>query len=1474
MPVQSCQEDGRPGWRCGESGKCYTYESGDDDGSKSAKKKAINQCIAEGEDPGHNSTEDPLIGELRAAFAKPITAALSADDLNAHLARATAAALRHEEPMARAVEAALNENLDEAISRYKQLTAAVSVHIDEVTGNLTIGDVLTEQKRAAVESFAGALPTCLAGEAASVGQPPPNPAFQHLLPMEDGPATEYLDQLQSAWGETVSADDKAALQRWKMVNGYERINSALRAGETVPDVPILDRVIESAPPVTTDVQTVVYRGVGNLRQALGEDVSVGTIVEDKGYWSVTTEPEVARDYSTPAYDRPEDRGKSGIIEVVLPPGQKGVWMRAVGLEDTGFYSTTTENLEMLLPRGQKYEVIAVSRDQFNTPIVTLKPILEQQKPDVIVAAAGCDGISISWDVTNPFFGKSYAVSAEKVTQIDDTTRARIMQTLRDSYEQGMSISQTADALDAIRGINASRASLIAQTEMTSLINGSTQAATETVAAATGDTYRKEWLTTPGAEHPRHEDYDGLDGQQVGLGELFDVGGTPLAYPGDPNGPADEVCNCRCTMLIIGPGGSEQEASDMTASADRPVKSWAMSRKASRRRHQRASQNARRVRVRIDESSNGTGNITVVPFTDADQALIDRENEQLALIAGASGSTSLPLSDRDAAWDAGAAKASLSEAQYGDAHFWKDPDKPADEIGSYKLPFAKDDGGLTAVWKGVTSAAGALQGARGGVQIPSGDKGAVRGKIEKYYSKAADKYDDPDIKPPWADGDNASIELQIGRLAYAESESLDEILERIVYWADLFAYEIEDNVNLSAFGISVVATGDFAGVANWATNTTNGGGGGGVAARHPLITLQDGDGDSDGDGEVDLPPQHQPQERVPRRKKKMGGEPSQGTPKDKRLKKNKSEAALDVTSPDQVTDAAPVDQPAAVSSLAWEATLCPEGVMTDDGRMFAEESISWRELPLTLMAMTETQEGHDGAQVAGRIDDIWRDGDMIRASGVFDDSEYGHEIARMVGDGVLRGVSVDIAVREYELAYKTAIDRKDAEDDPDSPTDKEDRDEGEDSQEPSLLDLLFGGEDLVFVVTDGVIGAVTVCPFPAFEEASIKLASTASAHKLIDEAYLCEVNCTGQSGMIVTRDKSLVAAAEEVLWDEEDGFNDLSCDIASQLNPGDSYRWWVVDIATTLDKALLCDGDEYEYYIAPFTIGDDREPELSPMTEWTKVEQAYIADDDEAASRRDAFMAMFKQSKESGSLTASAAGMAPLIPPAVWFENPELEEATPLTITDDGRVFGHAALWGTCHIGFPDACTQPPTSEADYAFFHLGVIEAENGDGENVAIPCGKVTMGTGHASTRLNAQKAAEHYDNTGTSVVDLCAGEDEYGIWVAGALRPDVSAEKVRELRASTLSGDWREIDGSLELVAMLAVNVPGFPVPRPRALITASAAEGVGQVLALTAAGVIPPASALTPEDRSRLDALAARARGDFDRFAALAARAREAA
>lgn len=126
---------------------------------------------------------------------------------------------------------------------------------------------------------------------------------------------------------------------------------------------------------------------------------------------------------------------------------------------------------------------------------------------------------------------------------------------------------------------------------------------------------------------------------------------------------------------------------------------------------------------VDEPMNTNARITevksVVPFQD------------------------LPLASRDRAWNSDAAIGRVREVTdseespssgYRRAFVWFDR-ADAENFGAYKLPIADViDGRLSAVPRGIFAAAAALQGARGGVDIPENERAGVIRHIERYYAK--------------------------------------------------------------------------------------------------------------------------------------------------------------------------------------------------------------------------------------------------------------------------------------------------------------------------------------------------------------------------------------------------------------------------------------------------------------------------------------------------------------------------------------------------------------------------------------------------------------------------------------------------------------------------------------------------------------------------------------------------------------------
>ncbi|GAB7006241.1 hypothetical protein JCM18899A_37140 [Nocardioides sp. AN3] len=108
---------------------------------------------------------------------------------------------------------------------------------------------------------------------------------------------------------------------------------------------------------------------------------------------------------------------------------------------------------------------------------------------------------------------------------------------------------------------------------------------------------------------------------------------------------------------------------------------------------------------------------------------------------------LPLASRDREWDGAAAEKRVRawtgaeeepNERYRDAHLWYDSDR-AGNFTAYKLLYADVvDGKLQAVPRGIMAAAGVLDGARGGVDIPKGDIDRVKSHVKRYYRKMGDE----------------------------------------------------------------------------------------------------------------------------------------------------------------------------------------------------------------------------------------------------------------------------------------------------------------------------------------------------------------------------------------------------------------------------------------------------------------------------------------------------------------------------------------------------------------------------------------------------------------------------------------------------------------------------------------------------------------------------------------------------------------
>lgn len=132
----------------------------------------------------------------------------------------------------------------------------------------------------------------------------------------------------------------------------------------------------------------------------------------------------------------------------------------------------------------------------------------------------------------------------ELTATTETTRHELRERLAQVLETGGGLSELTAAVRDVFDHRRSNALTIARTETAPAYNFGTWAAWVQSGVVRG----KTWVTIKDG-NARHT-HEQADGQTVPLVEKFVVGDSRLIYPGDPEGAAGEVINCRCGMIAV------------------------------------------------------------------------------------------------------------------------------------------------------------------------------------------------------------------------------------------------------------------------------------------------------------------------------------------------------------------------------------------------------------------------------------------------------------------------------------------------------------------------------------------------------------------------------------------------------------------------------------------------------------------------------------------------------------------------------------------------------------------------------------------------------------------------------------------------------------------------------------------------------------------------------------------------------------
>ncbi|MGF0163067.1 phage minor head protein [Streptomyces koyangensis] len=576
--------------------------------------------------------------------------------------------------------------------------------------------------------------------------------------------------------------------------------------------------------------------------------------------------------------------------------------------------------------------------------------------------------------------------------------------------------------------------------------------------------------------------------------------------------------------------------------------------------------------------------------------------------------------------------------------------------------------------------------------------------------------------------------------------------------------------------------------------------------------------------------------------------------------------------------------AGLPTRAWSTpdgtALAFENQTTGDGRVFRPGALSWDGAgPWPLQYADEMLSGHQGAELAGAITSVGRDGDRITGSGVlYLTQRSGAEAALLLEEEAPLGVSVDLDDVDVEFVDKTLA-------------------EDEDGAlvlaaslaSASLLPLEDGGWLITaqptaeWEASAGVLSrtrqTVQLITGPGGQVNASALLNAFAGTALLPDAIVAAAGDADDpdTGVVVHSEKSgdflvritrarlrgatLVAvpafAAARIVLDPLD---DEEAEREASARPP------LLDDVTASSEATRRRIVTY-VRTAPAPVGAAHVAKALGISVSTARKHlgAAVKSGDLVRLRPGLYVgATAGPGVEASAAVAAAAGTVPGAPadvpaslrlhpvpddvltdlaasawtamrdadpmPAAWFREPTEAELPPGSggvHYADGRVYGWVAQAGEPHAGYPGRnLTVESLGELDMSHFLRARFKLDDGTFAKV----GAFTMNVPHSKDGAECDTASCQFDDTRTVAAVVTTGMNERGLWFSGAAAPWLSAWDRTVFTACQPSYHMRQgADGRWQLRAVLSVPVPGHSSP-----LLAAAVERSN--LALAASAAIP--------------------------------------
>ncbi|MGW1352827.1 phage minor head protein [Streptomyces sp. NPDC002409] len=556
--------------------------------------------------------------------------------------------------------------------------------------------------------------------------------------------------------------------------------------------------------------------------------------------------------------------------------------------------------------------------------------------------------------------------------------------------------------------------------------------------------------------------------------------------------------------------------------------------------------------------------------------------------------------------------------------------------------------------------------------------------------------------------------------------------------------------------------------------------------------------------------------------------------------------------------------AAMPTRAWstpgETALAFESEETGDGRIFAADFLYWEEGPKPLQYADEMLTGHEGAELAGAIQTVSRDGNRITATGVlYLNRPAGADAVMLLEEEAPLGVSVDLDDVSVEFVDRSAPEG--------------DRDGlvlAASLASASVMRLLDGAwmitvgtapewtasgtalsraQRSVQVIT-GPNGTISAA---AFQQAFVSTGVLTAAAGDADDPEVGTVVHSERSGDFLVRitrarlrGATLVAMPAydrarivlDPVEEQASAHPAAAGDLAQLLAaaPGDVH-WKVVAYvsaapvavgARQVATALGISMESARGHLSRAAMAG----RLVRLARGLYVGTSTTPEGPDATASAAPDAAGEWEDPAHQQLVASAwTAMRDADPmPAAWFQEPTPEELPPGSggvHYSGGRVYGWVAQHGVPHAGYPgkNLTIEKLAAEGlDTSHFLRAKFALDNGE----FVRAGAMTMNVGHHRDGAECETSACQFDDTRTVAGVITVGMSEGGMWFSGAAAPWLSEWDRTVFAACQPSYHLTQATaGGWQLRAVLSVPVPGHSSP-----LLASVAERSNLALAASAA------------------------------------------